>query len=148
MARHAEHLNRLFKALECLDLTAVAELCADDCVYEDVPYAEATVVGPEAIRAKLAFGFAGLERLTTEIHELIEGQDTVLVERTEVWHHATGERAKLRVAAVFKFRGAKLTLWRDYWDAKTLLDQQPASWLPEIPRLVPTHSRPALTSRG
>jgi hypothetical protein len=27
-------------------------------------------------------------------------------------------------------------LWRDYWDARTLLDQQPADWLPIIPRLV------------
>jgi limonene-1,2-epoxide hydrolase len=26
-------------------------------------------------------------------------------------------------------------LWRDYWDAHTLLSQQPADWLPEIPRL-------------
>jgi limonene-1,2-epoxide hydrolase len=135
-------LDRLFKALESLDLSAVAELCADDCIYEDVPYPEATVVGPAAIRAKLALGFAGLERLETRTHELVEDQETVLVERTEVWHHATGERATLRVASVFKFRGAKLTLWRDYWDAKTLLDQQPPAWLPQIPRLVPTRSMP------
>ena len=33
-------------------------------------------------------------------------------------------------------RGEQLVLWRDYWDAKTLLDQQPADWLPVIPRLV------------
>jgi limonene-1,2-epoxide hydrolase len=142
LGRNAELLDQLFAALERLDLAAVAELCADDCIYEDVPYPEATVVGPAAIRAKLELGFTGLERLPTEIHELIEDHDTVLVERTEVWHHATGERAKLRVAAVFKFRGAKLTLWRDYWDAKTLLDQQPAAWLPQIPRLAPKRSIP------
>jgi len=46
VGRHAEHLNRLFKALGCLDLARVAELCAEDCVYEDVPYPEATVIGP------------------------------------------------------------------------------------------------------
>ena len=51
----------------------------------------------------------------------------MLVERTEVWHHPTGERATLRVAAVFKFRDAKVTLWRHYWDARTLLAQQPAT---------------------
>jgi limonene-1,2-epoxide hydrolase len=135
-------LDRLFTALESLDLSAVAELCADDCIYEDVPYPEATVIGPEAIRGKLALGFTGLERLETKIHELIEDQETALVERTEVWHHATGERATLRVASVFKFRGAKLRLWRDYWDAKTLLDQQPPAWLPQIPRLVQTRSMP------
>lgn len=148
MGHHAELLGQFFKALERLDLGAVAELCADDCIYEDVPYPEATVVGPAAIRAKLELGFAGLERLPTEIHEWVEDKDTVLVERTEVWHHATGERARLRVAAVFKFRGAKLALWRDYWDAKTLLDQQPAAWLPQVPRLAPILSTPSQHTEG
>jgi len=146
LGRNAELLGRLFKALERLDLASVAELCANDCVYEDVPFPEATVVGPAAIRAKLELGFAAVERLPTEIHELVEERDTILVERTEVWHHATGERAKLRVAAVFKFRDSKLTLWRDYWDAKTLLEQQPAGWLPQLPRLVPSTSIPGTKS--
>jgi limonene-1,2-epoxide hydrolase len=35
---------------------------------------------------------------------------------------------------VFKFRDGLISLWRDYWDAKTLFAQQPASWLPDIPR--------------
>lgn len=135
---HADRLAALFADLERLDFDAVAARCAPDCVYEDVPYADATVTGPDAIRAKLALGLATLERLPTTIHELLESGDTVLVERTEVWHHPSGERATLRVAAVFKFRGDQLVLWRDYWDAKTLLDQQPAEWLPMIPRLVPT----------
>ena len=135
---HADRLAALFADLERLDFDAVAARCAPECVYEDVPYADATVTGPDAIRAKLALGLATLERLPTTIHELLESGDTVLVERTEVWHHPSGERATLRVAAVFKFRGDRLVLWRDYWDAKTLLDQQPAEWLPMIPRLVPT----------
>ena len=84
------------------------------------PYAEATAVGREAIRAKLEIGLGTLERLPTTIHELLESGDTIMVERTEVWHHPTGERATLRVAAVFKFRDGLITLWRDYWDAPTL----------------------------
>ena len=136
MTAHRDRLAALFADLERLDFAAVAARCAPDCVYEDVPYPEATVTGPDAIRAKLALGLASLERLPTTIHELLEAGDTVLVERTEVWHHPSGERAALRVAAVFKFRGEQLVLWRDYWDAKTLLDQQPADWLPQIPRLI------------
>lgn len=131
MSGHAERLGALFADLERLDFDAVAARCAPDCVYEDVPYRDATVTGPEAIRARLALGLGGLEKLPTTIHELAVDGDTVLVERTEVWHHRSGERATLRVAAVFKFRGER----RDYWDAKTLLDQQPADWLPMIPRL-------------
>jgi hypothetical protein len=57
----------------------VAARCADDCVYEDVPFAEATAVGPEAIRAKLALGLETLERIPTTIHELVEDGDTMSV---------------------------------------------------------------------
>lgn len=134
MSQNADRLRRLFEDLDRLDLAAVAGHCADDCVYEDVPFVEATVTGPEAIRAKLELGLGTLERIPTTIHELLEDGDTIMVERTEVWHHRTGERATLRVAAVFKFRDGRITVWRDYWDARTLLAQQPESWLPDVPR--------------
>jgi limonene-1,2-epoxide hydrolase len=134
MSRNADRLRRLFLDLDRLDFTAVAAHCTDDCRYDDVPYPEATVIGPEAIRAKLELGMHMLERIPTTIHELVEQGDTIMVERTEVWHHRTGERATLPVAAVFKFRDGKICLWRDYWDAKTLFAQQPASWLPDVPR--------------
>jgi limonene-1,2-epoxide hydrolase len=134
MSQNATVLQRLFIDLDKLDFAAVASHCADDCVYEDVPFDAATVVGPAAIQAKLELGLGTLERIPTTIHELLEAGDTLMVERTEVWHHRSGERATLKVAAVFKFRDGKLTLWRDYWDAKTLFAQQPASWLPDVPR--------------
>jgi limonene-1,2-epoxide hydrolase len=134
MSRNSERLRQLFEDLERLDFAAVAAHCAEDCSYEDVPYVEATAVGREAIRAKLELGLGTLERLPTTIHELVEDCDTILVERTEVWHHRSGERATLRVAAVFKFRDGLITLWRDYWDARTLLSQQPAHWLPQVER--------------
>ncbi len=134
-SQNEKHLRQLFRDLDRLDFDAVAARCAEDCVYEDVPYEAATVRGRAAIQAKLALGLGNLERIPTTIHELIERDDTLLVERTEVWHHKSGERATLRVAAVFKFRDGELVLWRDYWDARTLLSQQPADWLPEIPRV-------------
>ncbi len=130
---HSDTLRRFFDDLERLDFKAVAGYCADDCRYEDVPVGDAaTAVGPEAIAAKLTGGLGELERLPTTIHELVEDGDTVLLERTEVWHHPTGERASLPVMSVFKFRGGKLILWRDYWDMKTLFDQQPAAWMQKI----------------
>jgi len=134
MSRNANLLRTFFSDLERLDLDAVASHCAADCVYEDVPFAEATVTGPEAIRAKLEMGLAALKGLPVAIHEILVDGDTAMVERTEVWLHPGGERATIRVAAVFKFREGKIVLWRDYWDAPTLLRQQPATWLPEIPR--------------
>ena len=134
MSRNVDRLHNLFADLERLDFAAVAAHCTDDCSYEDVPFAEATAVGRDAIRAKLDLGLSMLDRLPTTIHELLERGDTIMVERTEVWHHPTGERATLPVAAVFKFRDGKIALWRDYWDARTLFAQQPATWLPEVPR--------------
>ncbi len=134
MSQNADTLRRMFADFERLDFAAVASCCAPDCVYQDVPIPEATVTGPEAIRAKLEYGLGNLERAEMIVHELLEQGDTLLVERTEVWHHRCGTRATLPVAAVFKLRDGKLVLWRDYWDFKTLLDQQPDDWLPEIPR--------------
>jgi limonene-1,2-epoxide hydrolase len=133
--QNEKRLRQLFVDLGRLDFDAVVEHCAEDCVYEDVPYPAATVTGREAIRAKLALGLGKLERIPTTIHELVAHGDTILVERTEVWHHKSGERATLPVAALFKFRDGEIVLWRDYWDAHTLLSQQPADWLPEIPRV-------------
>jgi len=135
MSQNENRLRQLFRDLDRLDFDAVAARCTEDCVYEDVPYPAASVRGRAAIQAKLALGLGNLERIPTAIHELVERGDTILVERTEVWHHKSGERATLRVAAVFKFRDGEIVLWRDYWDAHTLLSQQPADWLPEIPRV-------------
>ena len=134
MSQNADRLRQLFVDLDRLDFAAVAAHCTGDCVYEDVPFDAATAVGPDAIGAKLELGLGTLERIPTTVHELIEDGDTIMVERTEVWHHRTGERATLKVAAVFKFRDGRIALWRDYWDAKTLFAQQPAHWLPDIPR--------------
>ncbi|MEZ4215127.1 MAG: nuclear transport factor 2 family protein [Myxococcota bacterium] len=131
----ADTLRRFFADLDRLDFDAVGAYCSDDCAYEDVPVGPAaTAVGPKAIAEKLRNGLGMLERIPTTIHRLARDGDTVLVERTEVWHHPTGERATLPVMAVFEFRASdgKITLWRDYWDVKTLFDQQPPGWLEKI----------------
>jgi len=130
---HADTMRQFFKDLERIDFEAVAAHCSDDCRYEDVPVGDdATAVGPEAIVAKLSGGLGDLEALVTTIHEIAEDGDTVLVERTEVWHHPTGERASLPVMAVFKFRDGKIELWRDYWDMPTLINQQPPGWIERV----------------
>lgn len=130
---HTETLRQLFADLESIDFEAVASRCAKDCRYEDVPVGDAaTAIGPAAIIAKLSGGLGDLESLETTIHEILEHGDTVLVERTEVWHHPTGESASLPVMAVFKFREGKIVLWRDYWDMQTLIGQQPPGWLERV----------------
>ena len=56
MSLNATRLHQLFADLDRLDFAAVAGHCTADCVYEDVPFVEATVTGPAAIRAKLKLG--------------------------------------------------------------------------------------------
>lgn len=130
---HTDTLLRFFKDLERIDFEAVAAHCSESCRYEDVPIGDpATAIGRAAIIAKLAGGLGDLEALVTTVHEIVEHGDTVLVERTEVWHHPTGERASLPVMAVFKFRDGKIELWRDYWNMPTLIEQQPPGWLERV----------------
>jgi hypothetical protein len=102
MSGDADGRRQLFADLERLDFTAVANH-AEDCSDEDMPYAEATSIGREAIRTAFDLGLATLERLPTTIHELLEQGDTIMVEPSEAWDHPTGERAALRCTAVFKF---------------------------------------------
>jgi limonene-1,2-epoxide hydrolase len=124
-------MRRFFEELESLDMKRIAGYCAETCVYEDVPIGDAaTAVGPDAIQAKLEGGFKDVDKLVTTIHEIAENGHTLLIERTEVWHHPTGEEVPLPVMAVFKFDDAgKITLWRDHWDVATLMNNQPRSWL-------------------
>ena len=41
MSQNADTLREFFAALDRLDFGALTACCADDCVYEDVPFAEA-----------------------------------------------------------------------------------------------------------
>ncbi|MFN8640272.1 MAG: nuclear transport factor 2 family protein [Candidatus Binatia bacterium] len=134
MSHNADRLRQLFVDLERLDFAAVAAHCTEDCSYEDVPYAEATAVGRQAI-AKLAHARPRHARTPADdVHELLEHGDTIMVERTEELAPSERRTRNPAVAAVFKFRDGLIRLWRDYWDAPTLFRQQPASWLPDIPR--------------
>ena len=40
MSQNAVLLREFFAALDRLDFDALAACCTDDCVYEDVPFAE------------------------------------------------------------------------------------------------------------
>ena len=131
---NASTMRKFFQELESLDMKRIAAYCAEGCRYEDVPIGDgATAIGPAAIQAKLEGGFSDVDKLVTTIHEIAENENTLLIERTEVWHHPTGEQVPLPVMAVFKFDvSGKITLWRDYWDVPTLMKSQPASWLARI----------------
>ena len=127
---HEATVRQYFDDLEALDFESLKAYFHADCVYEDVPVGDvATAVGPDAIQAKLEGAFGAVDKLVTTIHEIAVNGDTVLVERTEVWHHETGEQVPLPVMCVMKFRDGKIVLWKDYWDMQMLMANQPQSWL-------------------
>ena len=126
-------INAFFEEVGRLEFGNVERYFHEQAVYEDMPIeGRARAVGPAAIREKLGAAFVGVTQLPQTIHEIATNGDTVLIERTEVWHHETGEEAPLDVMSVIKFEGGKMILWRDYWDVASLMKNQPATWLEKV----------------
>ncbi len=95
---------------------------ADDCEYTNVPLG--TVRGPEGVRAVLEPFFAPtLENEFVWRHSATEGA-VVFVERLD--RHRLADRwVELPVTGVFEVRDGRISLWRDYFDAPTILNEWP-----------------------
>ena len=130
---HEATIRAFFEEVGRLDFSNIEAYFHEQAIYEDMPIeGRARAQGPDAIRQKLGAAFIGVTKLPQSIHEIATNGDTVLIERTEVWHHETGEEAPLDVMSVIKFEGDKMILWRDYWDVASLMKNQPATWLERI----------------
>jgi limonene-1,2-epoxide hydrolase len=96
-----------------MDMESAAELLAEDCVYQNVPYHEA--IGKERIQRD----FARLSKPVTEfqvdmINVAVNG-NTVLTERMDTFI-GKGFRSELPVMGVFVVENGQITEWRDYFD--------------------------------
>ncbi|MDX2237409.1 MAG: limonene-1,2-epoxide hydrolase family protein [Hyphomonadaceae bacterium] len=97
---------------------------ADDCVYENMPLAK--VAGPAGVRAVLEPFFAPtIENEFLILREATAGP-VVFLERLDRHLLASGW-VELPVTGVFEVRDGKITLWRDYFDAATILSKWPAA---------------------
>ena len=106
------------------DYAAGLKLVSDDCEYTNVPLS--SVRGPAGVRAVLEPFFAPtLENEFVVKHELTDGK-VVFLERLDRHRLATGW-VELPVNGVFEVRGGRITLWRDYFDAATILKVWPAA---------------------
>lgn len=111
-------LNTMMKK----DYDAGLKLVSDDCEYTNVPLS--SVRGPAGVRAVLEPFFAPtLENEFVVKHELTDGT-VVFLERLDRHRLATGW-VELPVNGVFEVRGGRITLWRDYFDAATILKVWP-----------------------
>lgn len=128
----AEESRRVVEGLwACLyrkDWEGVAAHMAPDGHYEDVPAPDAGATGPANVVKRLRVGLDPVERFEHEVHRTVAEGDTVMIEHTETWHFAGGEKVTNHFVSVHEVRDGKVALWRDYWDLNTLMAQAPRWW--------------------
>ena len=97
------------------DIDAMLGLCAEDIVYHNVPMEPVT--GTVQMRAMVE-GFLGdIEKCDWQIHAIAANGDTVLTERTDIFHFKDGRRAAIRVMGTFDLDAeGRIKGWRDYFD--------------------------------
>lgn len=114
------------------DYDAVAKYFAEDGVYEDVPSPGSAAIGPQAVAARLRIGHEPVESFKHEVHRMVAESDTVITEHTETWCFHTGEVVPLPFVTIQTIADGKITLWRDYWDLNTLMNNVPQWWVEHI----------------
>ena len=97
---------------------------APNCEYDNVPMSK--VYGPAGVRAVLEPFFAPtLENQLTVLREVADGP-VVFLERLDRHLLATGW-VELPVTGVFEVHDGLITLYRDYFDAATILSEWPTA---------------------
>lgn len=116
---------------------AVGKYFAKDGVYEDVPTPGSAAIGPKAVSTRLRMGHELVESFKHEIARLVGDGDTVITEHTETWCFHTGEVVALPFVSVMELHDGMITLWRDYWDLNTLMNNVPQWWIEHIMQFTP-----------
>ena len=103
------------------DLDGACELVTDDCEYDNVPMGKN--IGPEGIKAFLAPMVDSLDEVQFVVHRQTATGNVVMNERTDRFR--TGDTwMDLPVCGVFELTDdGKISLWRDYFDLPTMMDQ-------------------------
>ena len=117
----ADLVHQFLAAIERKDLDAALALVTDDCTYDNVPIG--AVHGPDGIRSVLGPFLAPMTAVEwVVLHEATAG-DVVLNERLDRFQRPDGTWLELPVAGVFQVTGDRISLWRDYFDQATLMNQ-------------------------
>ncbi|HRD26883.1 MAG TPA: limonene-1,2-epoxide hydrolase family protein [Caulobacter sp.] len=120
----AETVRQFLTAMERLDYNAGLVLVAEDCAYINPPPLGA-VQGPAGIRAVLEPFFAPTLENDFQILREAAAGPVVILERLDR-HRLADKWVELPVTGVFEVRDGRITYWRDYFDAATILSQWPA----------------------
>lgn len=129
----AELVRGLWRALSDRDWDAVRPFLSDDCIYVDMPYGPTLAArGADDIIARIKVGFEPLAAYENHDGVLAVNGADVLYEHSETWTWASGEVAVLPFVTVHRVEDGRITLWKDYWDAGTLLNSAPSTWMDEL----------------
>ena len=98
------------------DTNAIMAMCAEAIIYHNIPMEP--VVGTGQMRAMIE-GFMGdIDRCDWQTHAIAATGNTVLTERTDIFHFKDGRTAAIRVMGTFDIGAdGRITGWRDYFDS-------------------------------
>ena len=97
------------------DIDAMLSLCAEDIVYHNIPMEP--VVGTAQMREMVSGFLANIEKCDWQTHAIAANGNTVLTERTDIFHFTDGRRAAIRVMGTFDLDAeGRIAGWRDYFD--------------------------------
>jgi limonene-1,2-epoxide hydrolase len=131
--QNRETSKALWQALYDRDWDRVGELFARDGLYQDVPTPDMGAVGPDAIAGRLRIGHEPVEKHEHHVERIIAEGNCVITEHREDWYFHTGEVVKLPFTSIHEYNDSgQITLWRDYWDLSTLMNNAPAWWLEHV----------------
>ncbi len=123
---HASPLDvvrQFMKLMEPLDYDAALKLISDTCEYTNPPPL-GTVYGPSGVRGTLEPFFAPTRENEFKVLRECTAGPVVFLERLD--RHLFGDRwVELPVTGVYEVHDGKITYWRDYFDAATILTQLP-----------------------
>jgi limonene-1,2-epoxide hydrolase len=118
-------VSDFFQYMQRGDYDSAMALFSDDCEYTNPPPI-GSVRGPSAVRAVLEPFFAPtLENELKLLREASMGQ-VVFLERLDR-HRLTEKWVELPVTGVLEVHDGRITYWRDYFDAATILSQWPTA---------------------
>jgi len=117
-----ELVTEFIAACSRRDLDAVCSMVTDDIEYDNVPIGK--VYGPDGVRSVLS---GGVTAQATEVDWVVLTQvatgDVVMNERVDRFL-VDGRWVEIPIAAVFRVRDGRVSLWRDYFDLESYRRQR------------------------
>ncbi|MBU4434699.1 MAG: nuclear transport factor 2 family protein [Alphaproteobacteria bacterium] len=118
-------VRQFMSLMEPLNYDEALKLVSDTCEYTNPP-PFGTVTGPAGIRAVLEPFFAPTRENEFRVLRAASAGPVVLLERLD--RHLFGDTwVELPVTGVYEVHAGRITYWRDYFDAATILTQIPSA---------------------